>query len=329
MEEGKSEIWKYFIKSKTNPQEAICQIDNCQKIIQRGGSDKCKPNTSNQRTHIETHHKDIFKLIEKAELFKKTQKVDFKQPTINQMIRFPLSDQKKQKINELVAQIIIKDLQPYTLVEDVGFINLLSELKPKYQILSRIYFSDTLIPQLFSQKVESITKILKEQCESASFTCDGWESRSSTQFVSLIIHFLNQEFQVRNFLLELFPLKMSHTSEKIRNHIFEKITKWGLQQQNITALIHDNAANMKSAFQNLNLSAPCTAHSLQLLIKDATQGKKKYNFKPNKPLIDMISIVRTVVSHFKKQCLSQQIMESIADNTLEESKQLLLDSPTR
>ena len=64
-----------------------------------------------------------------------------------QMIKLPPNYKRAKKITESIA-FISKDLQPYSVVENEGFQNLLSILEPRYVIPSRKYFTDTAIPKL-------------------------------------------------------------------------------------------------------------------------------------------------------------------------------------
>lgn len=51
-----------------------------------------------------------------------------------------------QKIGMMIALVNLH----FTIVKDTGFINLISHLQPRYLLLSRRYFSETVIPRLYS-----------------------------------------------------------------------------------------------------------------------------------------------------------------------------------
>ena len=57
--------------------------------------------------------------------------------------------------------MIIIDLQPYSIVEDTGFLSLMKAAIPHYQVLCLKYFV-TYIEKLFQEKSQVIIEKLKE-----------------------------------------------------------------------------------------------------------------------------------------------------------------------
>ncbi len=54
---------------------------------------------------------------------------------------------KKQKLDELVLDLITEDIQPLSVVENRAFRRLLHELDPKYEIVSRKTLTNKLLPK--------------------------------------------------------------------------------------------------------------------------------------------------------------------------------------
>ena len=74
-----------------------------------------------------------------------------------------------------VAEMICTDLQPFSVVSDIGFGHLLAELEPRYVLPSRRQFSEVLIPEIFTKVKHRISGLLS----SASYitlTTDIWSS---------------------------------------------------------------------------------------------------------------------------------------------------------
>jgi hypothetical protein len=46
-------------------------------------------------------------------------------------------------------EMIALDIQPFSLVEDEGFVRLIKLLQPKYTIPSRPHFSQKLLPEMY------------------------------------------------------------------------------------------------------------------------------------------------------------------------------------
>ena len=53
--------------------------------------------------------------------------------------------------------MIAKDNQPFLIVEDQGFIELLTELKPSYLIQITMYFNETMLQQAYDSLKLKIT----------------------------------------------------------------------------------------------------------------------------------------------------------------------------
>lgn len=68
----------------------------------------------------------------------------------------PASATRTKQLNQKVLEMIIKDLQPFSIVEDPGFKSLVAALDPTYQLPSRTTLSRALLPQRYAD-------ILKEK----------------------------------------------------------------------------------------------------------------------------------------------------------------------
>lgn len=62
---------------------------------------------------------------------------------------------KYKKITRAVGAFIAKDLQPYSVVEDVGFRHLVKTLDPRSVVPSRTHLSDVVIPDLYDKARKS------------------------------------------------------------------------------------------------------------------------------------------------------------------------------
>ena len=65
--------------------------------------------------------------------------------------RYPVGHPIARKITRLIGEVVVVDCQPFSIMEDEGFVHQVKELQPCYQIPSRKFFSTTLIPQMFEK----------------------------------------------------------------------------------------------------------------------------------------------------------------------------------
>ena len=61
---------------------------------------------------------------------------------------YPVDHPLTRKITSLIGKMVVVDCQPFSIVEDEGFVKL---VQPCYQIPNRKYFSTTLIPHMFKK----------------------------------------------------------------------------------------------------------------------------------------------------------------------------------
>ena len=103
-----------------------------------------------------------------------------------------INDVRAKAIHVRIAEMIALDCQPYSVVDDIGFRALIHALEPRYNIPSRRYFSETMIPSIVDRMACVIRDKLKV-VKYVSFTTDVWSSNVSS--VSLIAHWVSDDFQ--------------------------------------------------------------------------------------------------------------------------------------
>ena len=84
----------------------------------------------------------------RKEMSKKAKGTTSKQETLKSMVEkctaYSVNNPRAKAITYHVAEMICNDLQPFSIVSDVGFECLLAELEPRYVLLSRRQFSKFL-----------------------------------------------------------------------------------------------------------------------------------------------------------------------------------------
>jgi hypothetical protein len=109
------------------------------------------------------------------------------------------------------------DNQPFSMVEDDGFIELIAHLQPRYMLPSRRYFSDTMLPQVYDNIKALVESELSEpDGKYVSFTSDIWtSSKSKETFISLSGHWIKQNFTHIDAVLHGTHFPGSHTGANI------------------------------------------------------------------------------------------------------------------
>jgi len=110
------------------------------------------------------------------------------------------------------------DCKPISMVEDVGFRQALKMLEPRYQCPSRKYFTETIIPKIYTGMKEEIFKLSNSNNTASaegnyvSFTTDAWSSSvNDTSLLSLTAHWISSQFKRTSTVLNAQCLTEVHT----------------------------------------------------------------------------------------------------------------------
>ena len=73
------------------------------------------------------------------------------------------NDQRAKLIDVKISEVIARDCQPYSVVEDAGFNALVHVLEPRYHIPSHKYFRETVVEAKTKTKLKGDNYILVSQ----------------------------------------------------------------------------------------------------------------------------------------------------------------------
>jgi len=158
----KSEVWKHFRFCKQDDEDSV--VDKNKAICLMCNAEvKCCSNTANLRNHLmrhagcNTHTPTAEHTTEDFKCIHKQNSSQFSSCTEDHWIN-------------------CKDIRPYSVVENYGFHYMLNVLEPRYSIPSRKRMSEEIIPKLYIEVKQKITRSLKT-ADRVALTCDGWTSR--------------------------------------------------------------------------------------------------------------------------------------------------------
>ncbi|XP_034398563.1 zinc finger BED domain-containing protein 1-like [Cyclopterus lumpus] len=99
---------------------------------------------------------------------------------------------RKQELDEALVSMIVKDTQPFTVVDDVGFRAFVSKLDPNYVIPTR---------QALKAMVEAKYELAKEKAKAkmetvvaVSLTSDMWTSINMDAYLAVTCHFVGEAY---------------------------------------------------------------------------------------------------------------------------------------
>ncbi|KAL4104548.1 hypothetical protein QTP88_019843 [Uroleucon formosanum] len=79
-----------------------------------------------------------------------------------------------------------------------------------------------------------------------ALTTDGWSSRAQESFISVTIHYINDNWELKNYTLCAEYIEERHSSENLAFMLEMVIAEWELDGE-VHAVVHDNAANVISS----------------------------------------------------------------------------------
>ncbi|KAK0142029.1 Zinc finger BED domain-containing protein 4 [Merluccius polli] len=311
-----SAVWAHFQIVDHDNSKADCKL--CSARVSRGGKESTSFNTSNLIKHLKTHHSAEYTQFANAKVTR--------QPTLTQVLqkreKMSRDNPRALKITEGIAYFIALDDQPLSAVENIGFRHLLGILEPRYEISSRHYITDTMLPKVFDEVKKHVNDLLRD-VSAFSFTTDIWSSSVCPMaLLSLTVQWLDNEFTLRQATLQAKPFRGSHTSQAIAGAFDGMLQTWGIPKTSVHVVLRDNAKNMIKGMNDAGLpSLPCAAHTLQLVVHEGILSQRS--------VADALAIGRKIVGHFKHSPLAYSRLEDIQLQISQPAKRLQQDVQTR
>jgi len=213
----KSIVWHFFTINDEDKTKVMCNL--CQKVLSRGGKTSNTFTTTNMNKHLKGVHKEEFEAEEAAmkeakqhSAAEKEKRVDDyftvsarkkikldQQPSVsgsssNSQSQLTLKESialkkiwdinspQSVKIHYAIGEMIAVDSQPFSIVEDLGFTRLMKLTKPCYELPSRKYFTQKIIPDIHSKVLSKVESILIDASH-MSFTTDIWTNNADASFI--------------------------------------------------------------------------------------------------------------------------------------------------
>jgi len=201
-----------------------------------------------------------------------------------------------------LVQWLICDLQPFTTVDNPHFRAFVNHFCPRYTIPERHQVKDLIIGAFDSQRIRVANELHKIEGR-YSLMADMWTSMNREAFLGITIHYIDSNWNLCNFLLDIIPFTTRHTGENIASEVKRVLDEFNISGK-IIALTTDNesamvvcgrrlAESFDSELSSMTFSHyRCAAHVLNLGVK---QGLELID--------DSINKVRELMSKIKNSTL--------------------------
>ena len=304
MSKKRSPLWNYFDEVVGDPTNVTCKVGECKQIISRGktGKERSRLSNTGMRGHLKSTHKDEY-----AELLHKEKDIEDAIATTEMGVLeadetensgvtiFTLRTQKKRKsffqqhlpdmvqakqcydVNDPRAKdkhrgiltMIVTDLQPFSILNDPGFLHYSKLFEPRYTIGSEMFYR-RLLDKAFAKGVYKVQKKLKDDLPaSVSLQLDGWSAHKHG-YIGLLANYITKDWQRAKLCLACAPFDGSHTGQNVARWLESECDKWEITDD-IGVVTTDTASNMIKMMEYCPvnfLHGGCINHILQLVIKD-------------------------------------------------------------
>ena len=138
-------------------------------------------------------------------------------------------------------------------------------VEPGYKVSSRTHITTTC-RRIYNSTAEELRATLSSPHIHVALTIDLWTSKATRAYLTVTCHFITDEWDIvsRVLLTREIP-KREHIAERLR----QAITEWKISDERVSAIVRDNAANMRVAVEETGWEdIGCFGHTLQLAINN-------------------------------------------------------------
>ncbi|KAF4525106.1 hypothetical protein B566_EDAN006328 [Ephemera danica] len=181
----------------------------------------------------------------------------------------PLPAKQQKKCVDAVGKFIACEMQPYSLVENAGFILLLTTFLPGFKMPSRKTLTDSIIPRLYNSVAASFRTMLLAASYFA-ITTDNWTSVAMQAYIAVTVHFIDDNWDLIGLCLCCKEMSIDHTADNLADVLIDIFDELGLSltsiQKKLSGATTDNGTNILNAVQKVLKwnHVSCFGHTLNI-----------------------------------------------------------------
>ncbi|KAI6653958.1 Zinc finger BED domain-containing protein 4-like [Oopsacas minuta] len=161
---------------------------------------------------------------------------------IDRNLQWDNSHAKSIQLYKLIGEMITLDDLPFSHVEDIGFIMFVHKLAPLYNLKTRKYYSEKIMPDIYESVSNKVCDFLSDYIK-LSFTTDIWTNDSAKVcLMSLTAHCIDVNFKRKKFVLCATELDERHTGEFINEMFIGMLERWSIPFGKVHVVLPDAGA---------------------------------------------------------------------------------------
>ncbi|KAK7878989.1 hypothetical protein WMY93_034178 [Mugilogobius chulae] len=257
------------------------------------------------------------------------------QTKVTAFIKRKLPGGVKTRVARKIARFCCKDLRPFAVVEGAGFVSVVQELLDIGSQYGGAVRAEDLLPCARTvsrhvdgeyQKSKALVVEDLKQCTNYAVTTDLWtEEKTNTHYITVTVHYITVNWEMVNRILATKEMVGVKSGAHIRITVEEILQEFGIQSPN-NVFVTDNGSNVVSAFKDY-VRLSCAGHNINLALKYVFDNLEDDNPR-HSPVIKLLHESKTLVSHFKRAGLQNELDQTLkqAVETRWNSKLLMLRS---
>ena len=217
--------------------------------------------SSNLITHLKRccpkHHAKYMDLKLKATKSRQHSKSDSNRPndqtTMSAFLvkkktqeKFSRNDVRQKTITKALINSIACDQLPLNILESPTFRKLLETTESRYSIPSRPTVRNTMLPKVMKQ-MENVIKEELSTLDHIYITLDLWTNRNMASFLGMTVHFVDEKWTLKSFVLAVDSFAGRHTADNIATTYHSIASKYDIWNR-VNKIVSDNASSMIKAF---------------------------------------------------------------------------------
>lgn len=246
-----------------------------------------------------------------------------------------------QKGHHILLKWIIESYRPLSIIEDPGFLKYIAFLnasEQKYTIPSCSTIA-TMLRAKYEDAVIAIKAMVAKECEHFSLTSDVWSSRTGEAYISLMVHYLTEDFDMKVVTLKCTPLSnVRYSGVEIAHIIKNSLEDANMCLNDMVVYVTDNTPDAVKSATELSVNHQgCVAHMFNLIVQKFIRSK---NGDTNQPslhataeqlgkIVGAIATVREYAKYFANSTIGSQWLNERMQRVNQPPKKIPLDVVTR
>ncbi len=178
---------------------------------------------------------------------------------------FPFTVPRNEKLYEALVNMIVRDGQPFSVVEDEVFRSFASILDPTHIIPGRKALKAMVEARYQRTKQKAIAEV--KQASAMSLTADMWTSVNTDAHVAVTCHYIRDDAKLATVVLRVEKFAQTHTAANLAEATKHLMAQCSIADK-VVGMTTDAAHNIVVSVNQLNLQHICYfAHMLNLVVK--------------------------------------------------------------